>query len=204
MTSEIHEMKNEMMKNLFEKYWSLLGLIIALVSINWMVINWTLFIKNQFWMLWAYIPMLMLHNFEESFFPGNFLPWFNRICFQSNQDDFPSKKTPAAVFSIINCWILTFIAASIANHFIYLAVIMVFFFIQNAWMHISHTLSLKYSPGVITSFLLLAPFSGYILYTLIVNEKVGILTLAIGYLVGSLLHYNMFFMIRMVQKRVKN
>ncbi|HBF38768.1 MAG TPA: hypothetical protein DDW50_15795 [Firmicutes bacterium] len=193
--------KSETLKKIFEKYWSLFGFVLAMASISWIIIHRDTFMRNHFWMLWAFIPMLMLHNFEESFFPGNFLPWFNRTCFQSDQDFFPSGRTPSAIFSIINCWILTFIAATIANHFIYLAVVMIFFFIQNAWMHISYTLSSKYSPGAITSFVLLAPFGGYILYTLIATGKINIVTLIICYLVGSLLHYNMFFMIRKLQKK---
>lgn len=191
------------MKKLFENYWSLLGLIAAICSVIAMYIFRDTFFAGRFWMLWMFIPILMLHNFEESFFPGNFLPWFNKTCFKSKEKYFPSGKFASAIFAIINCWILTLIAALIADIFILLSVIMFMLFIQNSWMHVSYTLSSnKYSPGAITSFFLVIPFTFYTLFKLIINGEINILELSIGYIIGTLLHYNMFFMIRTRYKKV--
>ena len=59
--------KTEKLAQAFEKYWSLFGLAVAICAMSWMVYNWSAFTKSQFWVLWAFIPLLMLHNFEESF-----------------------------------------------------------------------------------------------------------------------------------------
>jgi hypothetical protein len=178
---------------IFIKYWSLVGLIIAVAILVIIYLNRGGIRSFTRWYLWLLVPIMMIHNFEESFFPGKFLPWVNGACYKSNNGSSPMGPVPAAIIGIVNCWIITAIAALTSEYSIVLPLIVLFFFFANAWMHVSYTMTQRlYSPGAITSFVLIIPFCIFSLVRFGLNSKISIALAVTTYLVGNLLHFVMF------------
>ncbi|MBD81147.1 MAG: hypothetical protein CL840_19675 [Crocinitomicaceae bacterium] len=62
------------------------------------------FFRNNDWVCWIHLPILMIHQFDEYVFPGGFKEWFNLHFWKSNDVDFPLDWKTSAKVNVLG-WI---------------------------------------------------------------------------------------------------
>ncbi len=149
-------------------------LIIAIIIVRWQE-NTDLEILSL--LFWLHLAILMLHEFEEFVYPGGFKEFFNTktvFALSDPQENVPLNET--IIFYInMGAWILFALAALLTNVAPWLGVMMVVFNIVNIVGHIGifQIKNKGYNPGLITTLVLLTPFSVYVFWFTIDS---GILT----------------------------
>jgi Protein of unknown function with HXXEE motif len=130
---------------------------------------------------------LLLHQTEEWFWPGSFLPWMNQTVLGSDDPEFPIDRRTAFVINVVLGWGGSLAAARpdiaaapagalYASH------------IGNAALHISWAVSKrKYDPGLVTAVLTLIPVSVVGLRQLYTDPDVSPRARRIGLIQGAVL-----------------
>jgi len=102
---------------------------------------------------------LLLHQTEEWFWPGSFLPWMNQTVLGSDDPEFPIDRRTAFVINVVLGWSGSFAAARPDIAAAPATALYVSHF-GNAALHVSWAASKrKYDPGVVTAVLTLIPVS---------------------------------------------
>lgn len=152
----------------------LLAPILLTVLITARLQNWD--IPTYAWLLWLQLPILMVHEFEEYVLPGGFKSFFNHDTVFAA--DTPGDNTPLSegyVFfvNIVTVWGWAILGALLAGIAPWVGFGLVVF---NVGVNcVQHTVLFQirhegYNPGLITTMLLLLPFSTFIVIYVIQNS----------------------------------
>lgn len=152
----------------------LLAPIILTVLITARFQGWD--IPTYTWLLWLQLPILMVHEFEEYVFPGGFKSFFNHdTVFASPEpgDDTPLSEGYVFFVNIVTVWGWAIAGALLAGVAPWVGFGLVVF---NAGVNcVQHTVLFQikhegYNPGLITTMLLLLPFSTFITIYVVQNH----------------------------------
>ncbi len=176
------------MKQFLSKYWPDIGIILALFLLAGLLIQPWLPLFSLKWLLWLHISILMIHQFEEYRFPGGLKKWMAEVRLKSkgldtNLFDKTSLRVNMGSWGQLTLFALLGLAVPWPA-FIYL-----FISLNNAIFHISYTVfTWRYSPGTLTSVLLLIPLVVFASYLGIKNEMITTWQFILTFLIGSAIH----------------
>ncbi|MCA9903979.1 MAG: HXXEE domain-containing protein [Anaerolineae bacterium] len=143
------------------------------------------------YVFWLVMAIGLLHTVEEYILPGGFVPWFNLTVCRSSEAFLPLSARrafltdgTAALFALP---IMFLISAGIlpvwAAFFIAMALYV------NAFLHIGEWIkTARYSPGMLTSLLLIIPGYTWIFSFYLSRALVSPLHIAIAFVVGILMN----------------
>lgn len=150
--------------NFIYKHWSNVGGLIALAIITTILLSGQALSSIQS-LTWIHFALLLLHQFEEYSFPGNFKEFYNTNIWNKNPiTKFPLNDKGILLVNVILAWTAYLIAAIYGEKLLWMTIGLTGVTIVNG---ISHTLMLlklkKYNPGLITGLLMFIPFGLYLL-----------------------------------------
>lgn len=139
------------------------------------------------WALWTLPAALLWHQTEEWFWPGGFLPWFNREVAGSDADEFPITRGNAFVINCVVGWGLMGAAAHAGMRRPSLAATALAFNAANGAMHVTIAArERRWNPGAVTSAALFLPLGAAGLAAVARDPRGGVRPLATGLAVGLL------------------
>ena len=151
----------------------LLAPILVTVLVTARLQEWD--IPTYTWLLWLQLPIFMLHEFEEYVLPGGFKSFFNHDTVFASPE--PGNNTPLSdgyVFfvNIVTVWGWAILGALLAPVAPWVGFGLVLWNV--AINCVQHTVIFQirhegYNPGLITTMLLLLPFSTFIIIYVIQN-----------------------------------
>jgi hypothetical protein len=166
----------------------LLAPILLTVLVTARVQGWD--IPTYTWLLWLQLPIMMLHEFEEYVLPGGFKSFFNHdTVFASSApgDNTPLSEGYVFFVNIVTVWGWAIVGALLAGIAPWVGFGLVVF---NAAVNcIQHSVIFQikhegYNPGLITTMLLLLPFSTFITIYVIQNDVLSPLDWVLAVLLG--------------------
>jgi hypothetical protein len=138
------------------------------------------------WALWTAPAALLWHQTEEWFWPGGFLPWFNRQVIGSSEDEFPITRRGGLVINVGLGWGLTAAAARGGMRTPALGASALAVNVANGAMHVAlATRARRWNPGAATSATLFLPLGVAGLVAIARDERGGVRPVAIGLAVGA-------------------
>src|SRR5262249_53229258 len=138
------------------------------------------------WALWSAPVALLWHQTEEWFWPGGFLPWFNREVIGSDRDEFPITRRDGLVINVAIGWTVTAAAArgGIATPTLGAAALAID--LANGAMHVGLAArTRRWNPGTVTSAALFVPLGVAGLTAIARDPRGGARPVAIGLAVGA-------------------
>lgn len=181
------------------KHWPKLALGMGILVSLLLYLKQDWFFRNDDWVFWVHLPILMFHQSDEYVWPGGFKKWFNQVILKSDSEDFPLTWPLSAKINVIG-WVPVTLMAVVGSNwdgvFIIFPFIGIFGSMHNAWFHISYTVSDQYSPGTITSLLLYLPLTFYASYQFYSAGNIEVWELCTSFVIGGLLHRNIFHTMR--------
>ncbi|HQZ84186.1 MAG TPA: HXXEE domain-containing protein [Actinomycetota bacterium] len=147
-------------------------------------------IPTYTWLLWLQLPVMMLHEFEEYVLPGGFRSFFNHdTIFASSVpgDNTPLSEGYVFFVNIVTVWGWAIAGALLAGVAPWVGFGLVVF---NAGVNcIQHSVLFQikhegYNPGLITTMILLLPFSTFITIYVIQNDVLTSIEWALSVVLG--------------------
>ncbi|MEI6623754.1 MAG: HXXEE domain-containing protein [Actinomycetes bacterium] len=166
----------------------LLAPILLTVLITARVQGWD--IPTYTWLLWLQLPIIMLHEFEEYVLPGGFRSFFNHdtvFASPTPGDNTPLSEGYVFFVNIVTVWVWAIAAALLAGIAPWVGFGLVVF---NAGVNcIQHSVIFQikhegYNPGLITTMLLLLPFSTFITIYVIQNNVLSPIDWVLSFVLG--------------------
>ncbi|MBS3131656.1 HXXEE domain-containing protein [Candidatus Woesearchaeota archaeon] len=178
--------------------WSKISLVAAIVlSLAVWLFSRQEFFTSAYWLFWLYFPLMMLHHFEK-FTLSDFRGWINKVCFKSNDANFPLKDETAFYFNVVLGYLIPLALILLAPYSIVFPTIAVMYALNLAWFHISYTVGERaYSPGFFTSIFLLLPWAPITFYHYVSNGELEVWMIGIAFILGLAMHYSLFFRMRL-------
>lgn len=178
------------------KHWPKAALALAVILGCLLFLHRGWFFRNADWVFWVHVPVLMLHQFEEYGYPGGFKEWWNLHLWGSGDENFPLDWTTSAKVNIAGGWIPYTIMALIGSNWDGALIVIPFIGIMgslhNAWFHLTYSVTDTYSPGTVTSLVLYLPLTSYASYRFFATGQISVLELVVAFVIGGLIHYNLF------------
>lgn len=138
------------------------------------------------WALWTAPAALLWHQTEEWFWPGGFLPWFNREVIGSEQDEFPITRRGGLVINVAIGWGVTAAAARGGMRTPALGASALAVNVANGAMHVALAARRRErNPGAVSSALLFLPLGVAGLAAIARDPRGGARPVAIGLAVGA-------------------
>ncbi|ADB48600.1 HXXEE domain-containing protein [Conexibacter woesei] len=138
------------------------------------------------WALWTAPAALLWHQTEEWFWPGGFLPWFNREVIGSEQDEFPITRGGGLVINVAIGWGVTAAAARGGMRTPALGASALAVNVANGAMHVALAVRRRErNPGAVTSALLFLPLGVAGLAAIARDPRGGTRPVVIGLAVGA-------------------
>ncbi len=127
-------------------------------------------------LIWLQFPLYLVHEFEEHVYPGHFKEYINHALFK-REDNFPLNDVNIFWINILAIWLLYPLACTGSSlSQLGFGVLLPIFSLFNATLHIIVAIIKKqYNPGLLTSIVLLYPFS---IYTLVMMANAQLLNTA--------------------------
>ncbi len=155
------------------KNWAIVSLLLALVlAEELLVANSHLGISegSPIWWIALLIPIYLLHQFEEHFWPGGFKEFVNQRLFWILGADVPLDEKIVFWINLPLIWVIFPVFTLAGFYNIHLAAWIPVFSLFNGLLHLVVGVRWRcYNPGLATSIFLLLPVSGYATYILAVN-----------------------------------
>lgn len=144
----------------FRKHWYDIGGIIGIISIPFLFLNSAKLSHYQL-LMWFSLVSLFLHQFEEYRLAGTFPGMVNRVMFNSDLPDrYPLNSNTSLIINVYIGWVLYFLAAVTAEHFIWLGMAAILVSLGNIMAH-TFVFNIKgktiYNAGLVTSWLCFIP-----------------------------------------------
>lgn len=138
------------------------------------------------WALWTAPAALLWHQTEEWFWPGGFLPWFNREVLGSDADEFPITRRGGLVINVAIGWGVTAAAARGGMRTPALGASALAVNVANGAMHVALAARRRrWNPGTVSSATLFLPLGVAGLVAIARDPRGGARSLAIGLAVGA-------------------
>ncbi len=135
-------------------------------------------------LFFALLVIYFLHQIEEHLWPGGFRQFTDAHVFHSGDDNWPVNIDGVALVNTAYVWLPIALAAIFPHTLRWLGLAWIGLTLINAIIHIVTTVRLRtYNPGLITSIVLLLPFT---IFALVLGVEHGTLT---GAQVGMILLY---------------
>ncbi len=173
-------------------HWATSCLPLALMS---GVIIWSsrCAVGEVMFLVWMQLPIYLLHQAEEHFWPGGFKQFLNKKVFYSSANNSPFDDIDIFLINIPFIWILFPLMAVVAQHAnLGLGSFLPVFGLVNAMAHVIGWLIKRcYNPGLIVSLLLNIPTG---LYTLTYMLNAGLITsmlIMVMVLIAVVIHVGM-------------
>ncbi len=188
------------MEKYLSEHWPDIGLIIAIFLLVILFVQPWLPVFSLKWLFWFHLPILMIHQFEEFRFPGGLKNWMSEVRLKSQgMDDQTFDKMAWKVN--MRGWVSLTLFAMLGLVFPWLAFVPLFLSLNNAIFHIYYSVfTWRYSPGIITSFLLFIPLVLFASYSGMRNEMITITQFIVTFIIGSAMH---FFLITVMHSRLR-
>ena len=181
------------------KHWYNVGGAFAILLIILMLVGRHHLTGYQL-LMWASLTSLLLHQFEEYHFPGNFPRMLNKVMFQSSMPDhYPLNSNTALIINAGIGWTTYFLAAAVGEHAVWLGMATIFVSMGNTVVH-TIVFNVKgktfYNAGMFSAMLLFIPCT-YFFFTIV---KQGQLATTFDYLLGIALGIvlNLFGVFKMI------
>ncbi|MCB9451255.1 MAG: HXXEE domain-containing protein [Anaerolineaceae bacterium] len=174
-------------------YTQLMNGVLALVGVG--ITIWILMessrLTNPDIAFWLIMPVGLLHTVEEYILPGGFIPWFNHTVCYSSDDFLPLSARRAFITdgsaALFILPVLILITIGVLP--IWIAFFMAMALFQNAYMHLGEMIKQgRYSPGVITSVLLIIPVYSWLSYFYMTEGIISPLELAGAFTAGAFMN----------------
>jgi Protein of unknown function with HXXEE motif len=168
--------------------WPFVHLVIgaALVAVAAYTWPWATDHPRWMWFLFLTVPVLIVHQFEESAFPGGFRRWFNRyVCFSPDDDRPLSKKQMA--FNHMPLMVLYPTVAFVGSRWPWFGLAGIYALVADGFFHLSGTgITRRYSPGAATGLLLYIPLGVFATWYLVAGRDVTAFGLLAAVLLGAI------------------
>ncbi len=177
--------------NWINKNWANIGGILAMGIILVVLINDKTILDFQS-LLWLHFAILLLHQFEEYSFPGNFKEFYNTALLNKNPvTKYPLNDKGILLVNVILAWPFYLIAAIMGDKTLYLTIGLAGVTFLNGFVHnLMYFRLKKYNPGLLTGLILFIPFGLYLLIKIddlgLADPKSWIIGFAI-FLIGTAL-----------------
>jgi hypothetical protein len=171
--------------NLIKRFWATFGAILAILIL--VFVEKHLSVKT---LCYIHFSTLLLHQFEEYVFPGNFKGFYNTHIYKKTKiTSFFLNDSGVLMVNIVLGWIMYILAIFLSEKALWFSMGLAGISILNGIMHTAMFIRLKaYNPGLITSLLVLIPFGLFFLDILF--DAVGSTEIILGFAVfvfGALL-----------------
>jgi Protein of unknown function with HXXEE motif len=134
---------------------------------------------------WAPVPVYFWHQTEEWVWPGGFLPWVNREVLGSDDDEFPITRRLGFAINVGGGWALAAASGLRGLRSPALASAVHAMLAANAAFHVTQSArARRYTPGLVTAVVLLAPVSAAGLTAIARHPRGGVRSVALGAAVG--------------------
>jgi hypothetical protein len=180
--------------------WPVLHLVIAagivvagLLNRTWLAAN-----PTWFWFLFAAIPILAVHEWEEFRFPGGFRQWYNTDLCRSNDANAPLTAKEAAI-NHMPLMLLFPLLAVLASRWPWIGLVGIYALLADAMFHTSATgYTRRYSPGLVTALLLYLPLAFAATWFLVSNGDVSLAALLAAAFAGTV-GFNIFLFLPLLR-----
>jgi len=176
-------MKNWLYKN-WAKFCIILSIIITLLIF--------IFVKTNnilFFLIWIQIPIYLLHQFEEHYWPGGFKKFVNKEIFNVEVGEYPLNDTNIFWINVPIIWVLMPIFASLSYINLFFGLWIPYFAVFNSLTHlIGAVVKRKYNPGLFVSLVLGIPVAIYTLWLFYSLVNVPLIITLLSILAVLLLH----------------
>jgi hypothetical protein len=170
---------------LIKRYWATFGAILAILIL--VFVEKHLSVKT---LCYIHFSTLLLHQFEEYVFPGNFKGFYNTHIYKKTKiTSFLLNDTGVLRVNVVLGWTMYILAIFLSEKAIWFSMGLAGISMLNGIMHTAMFVRLKsYNPGLVTSLLVLIPFSLFFLDKLF--DTVGGTEIMLGFavfVIGALL-----------------
>jgi hypothetical protein len=115
-------------------------------------------------LFFALLVIYFLHQIEEHLWPGGFRQFTDAHVFQSGDDNWPVNVDGVALVNTLYVWLPIGLAVIFPHTLRWLGLAWIGLTLVNGVIHIITSIRLRvYNPGLITSILLLLPFTTFVL-----------------------------------------
>jgi Protein of unknown function with HXXEE motif len=140
-------------------------------------------------LFFALLVIYFLHQIEEHLWPGGFRQFADAHMFHSGDDNWPVNIDGVALVNTAYVWLPIALAVIFPHTLRWLGLAWIGLTLINAIIHIVTTIRLRvYNPGLITSIVLLLPFTIFALVHGVENGMLGGAQVGMILLYGVLLH----------------
>ena len=177
------------------------------MNINWLYKNWAriclilsiiitiiifLVVKTNnliLFLIWIQIPIYLLHQFEEHYWPGGFKNFFNKEIFNVDDGEYPLNDINIFWINVPIIWVLMPIFAALSYINLFFGLWIPYFAVFNSLTHIAAAIiKRKYNPGLFVSLVLGIPVAIYTLWVFYTLINVPLIITVLSLLIVLILH----------------
>ena len=191
------------------RIWPKIGGLLSIIILAIMI--WSIEVRKPYllsWLYWLHLPLLLIHEFEEYVYPGEFKHFFSTdtVLSPSNPKENPILSEKMIFFINIGIWVLIIISASLAKIVPWFGLIFVIFELVNVVGHggIFQINSKGYNPGLLSAVFLLLPYTISVLWIGIGQNFLGTLDVILGIVFGLILGASMPLSVKLKKKKQKD
>ncbi len=174
---------------------------------NWLYTNWAkisiflsiiisliilIIVKTNnilLFLIWIQIPIYLLHQFEEHYWPGGFKKFVNHEIFNVESGEYPLNDVNIFWINVPIIWVLMPIFAGLSYVNLFFGLWIPYFAVFNSLTHvIGAIVKRKYNPGLFVSLLLGIPVGAYTLWLFYTSINVPLVITLLSLLAVLLLH----------------
>ena len=185
--------------NILRRHWFDIGGLLAVLVLVYLYGNYH-HLSTISVILWLSLASLFIHQIEEYRFPGYFPGMLNSVMYKSNWPDrYPLNAQTSFIVNVLMGWLVYFLAAIFADHFIWLGIGAMLVSLGNVVAHTT-LFNLKgktwYNPGLLTSWILFVPLFYWFIHTIYLHRLASIADVIIGIVLGIVL--NVFGILKII------
>ena len=177
------------------------------MNINWLYLNWAriclilsiivtiiifLVVKTNnliLFLIWIQIPIYLLHQFEEHYWPGGFKNFFNKEIFNVQDGEYPLNDSSIFWINVPIIWVLMPIFAALSYINLFFGLWIPYFAVFNSLTHVVAVIvKSKYNPGLFVSLVLGIPVAIYTLWLFYTLINVPLIITVLSLLIVLILH----------------
>ena len=177
------------------------------MNINWLYLNWAriclilsiivtiiifLVVKTNnliLFLIWIQIPIYLLHQFEEHYWPGGFKNFFNKEIFNVQDGEYPLNDSSIFWINVPIIWVLMPIFAALSYINLFFGLWIPYFAVFNSLTNVVAVIvKSKYNPGLFVSLVLGIPVAIYTLWLFYTLINVPLIITVLSLLIVLILH----------------
>ncbi|MBK9511452.1 MAG: HXXEE domain-containing protein [Cytophagaceae bacterium] len=151
--------------DIVKKYWSNFGgLMACFILINIALSDHSFLEINS--LIWLNFTAMLVHQFEEYSYPGQFPKFYNETLLKSNKIlKYPLTTNGILLVNVGLAWTFYIISGILGDSAYWFALGLALISLSNGMLHTFMFFYLKrYNPGLITSLVIFIPFGFYLIY----------------------------------------